>query len=34
MRLDNVLAYGLILFGGTCGLLGWLAIEFVIWLFT
>lgn len=33
MRLDNVLAYGLLLFGGACGLLGWLVIEGVIWLF-
>jgi hypothetical protein len=33
MRLDNVLTYGLLLFAGACGLLGWLAIEFIIWLF-
>lgn len=32
MRFENVLAYGLLIFGGACGLLGWLAIEFIVWL--
>jgi hypothetical protein len=28
----DALAYGLLLFGGACGLLGWLVIEFIIWI--
>jgi hypothetical protein len=31
--MKDALAYGLLIFGGACGLLGWLAIEFIIWLF-